>query len=368
MRIIRRTLSLLVICSSLCSCSLGAGHGLDAPQDGKQQGEGASRKPPDPAGDKKQPRAPVDPNKFAVVIAGAGGEEAYTKAFSSHANLLHESLVNRLGFDEKRVFLLTETGAGGPENGAVEYIARSTAQEVRKAFDAIKASSNAESLVFVILMGHGSFDGQQAKFNLVGPDLAAKDFLALVSAVPARRIIFVNCASASGEFVKPLSGANRVVIAATRSGSEQNATVFAEHFVTALVEPSADADKNNRVSILEAFNYASKVTADWYKSKDRLASEHAILDDNGDGVGHEEAKEGDGAIAKTTYLDSNAMAVAGNDSDLARLLSEKQKTEEAIERLKARKDEMKPDEYERELERLLVDLATVSQSIKAKQK
>ena len=368
MRIIRKTLSLLLICSSLCSCSLGAGQGLDSPQDGRPKEDAASPKAPGPAGDKKQPRAPVDPNKFAVVIAGAGGEEAYTKMFSSQANLLHESLVNRLGFDEKRVFLLTETGAGGPETGAVEYVARSTAQEVRKAFDAIKASSNPESLIFVILMGHGSFDGQQAKFNLVGPDLAAKDFLSLVSAVPARRVIFVNCASASGEFVKPLSGGNRVVIAATRSGSEQNATVFAEHFVTALTEPSADADKNNRVSILEAFNYATKVTADWYKLKDRLASEHAILEDNGDGVGHEEAKEGDGAIAKTTYLDSNTMAVAGNDSDLARLLSEKQKTEEAIEKLKVRKDEMKPDEYERELERLLVDLATINQSIKAKQK
>ncbi|HVF89867.1 MAG TPA: hypothetical protein VNH22_07360, partial [Blastocatellia bacterium] len=244
----------------------------------------------------------------------------------------------------------------------------STAQEVRKAFDAIKGSANSESLLFVILMGHGSFDGQQAKFNLVGPDFSAKDFLSLLSAVPARRVVFVNCASASGEFVKPLSGGNRVVITATRSGSEQNATVFAEHFIAALVEPSADSDKNNRISILEAFNYASQTTADWYKKKDRLASEHAVIDDNGDGLGHEEAKDGDGAIAKTTYLDSNPVAVAGTDADLTRLFSERQKAEEAVEKLKSRKDEMKAEEYERELERLLVELATINRSIKAKQK
>lgn len=349
----------MLICSSLCSCGLGAGQSREPQQESN---------PRAPAGDKKQPRAPVDPNKFAVVIAGAGGEEAYTKLFSSRANQLRESLVNRLGFDEKRVFLLTETGAGGPENGAAEYVARSTAQEVRKAFDAVKASANQESLVFVILMGHGSFDGQQAKFNLVGPDFTAKDFLSLLSAIPARRVVFVNCASASGEFVKPLSGANRVVIAATRSGSEQNVTVFAEHFIAALTDPAADADKNNRTSILEAFDFAKKMTADWYSTKDRLASEHAIIDDNGDGVGHEEAKEGDGAIARTTYLDSNAAAVAGTDADLARLLAEKQKAEEAIEKLKLRKEEMKPEEYERELERLLVDLATINQSIKNRQK
>jgi len=184
----------------------------------------------------------------------------------------------------------------------------------------------------------------------------------------ARRVVFVNCASASGEFVKPLSGGNRVVISATRSGSEQNVTVFAEHFIAALTEPGADADKNNRTSILEAFNFARKMTADWYLMKDRLASEHAIIDDNGDGVGHEEAKDGDGAIARTTYLDSNTVAVAGGDADLARLLAEKQKAEEAIEKLKLRKEEMKPEEYERELERLLIDLATINQSIKARQK
>ncbi|HKG23137.1 MAG TPA: hypothetical protein VKC34_14660, partial [Blastocatellia bacterium] len=324
MQIIRRILSLLVISSSLCSCSLGAGRGLDPGQDRRQSGEAAGSKSPDPAGGKKEPRAPVDPNKFAVVIAGAGGEEAYTRTFTAQASLLRESLLNRLGFDEKRIFLLTETGAGGPENGSTEYTARSTAQEVRKAFDAIKASASPESLLFVVLIGHGSFDGQQAKFNLVGPDFNAKDFLSLLSAVPARRVVFVNCASASGEFLKPLSGGNRVVITATRSGSEQNATVFAEHFIAALIEPSADADKNGRISILEAFDYARKTTADWYKKKDRLASEHAIIDDNGDGLGHEEAKDGDGAVAKTTYLDSNPVAVAGTDADLARLLSEKQ--------------------------------------------
>ena len=108
------------------------------------------------------------------------------------------------------------------------------------------------------------------------------------------------------------------------------------------------------------------MTADWYKQKDRLATEHALLDDNGDGVGHEEAKEGDGAIAKTTYLDSKTVEQAG--AAIARLLEERQRIEQEIEKLKSRKDQMKQEEYEEQLERLLVDLAKVSQEIKSRQK
>ena len=245
---------------------------------------------------------------------------------------------------------------------------RATAEEARKAFGAIKAAANGDSTVFVMLIGHGSFDTQQAKFNLVGPDLTAKDYAALVTALPSRRVIFINSASSSGEFVKPLSAQGRIVITATRSGNEQNATIFAENFIAAMMTDEADADKNGRVSVLEAFNYATKLTGDWYKQKNRLATEHALIDDNGDGTGHEEATAGDGAISKTFYLDSKTIEEAAGDAELAKLIKERQRLEEEIEKLKARKSEMKQDDYDRQLEDLLVQLATVSQSIRSKQK
>ena len=239
---------------------------------------------------------------------------------------------------------------------------------MRKSFAAIKAAANADSLVLIVLIGHGTFDSQQAKFNLIGPDLTAREYADSVAALPTRRVVFVNCASSSGEFIKPLSASGRVVISATRSGNEQNATVFAEHFIAGITGLAADADKNGRVSVLEAFTYATRTTADWYKKDKRLASEHALIDDNGDGTGHEEGTAGDGLIAKLLYIDSKPIEQAAGDAELERLLGERPRLEEAIEKLKARKGEMKQEDYERELEDLLVELATVNQQIKARKK
>ncbi len=357
--------TLLILCSLLCSCGAGAEQKPAAGQEGSKETAAQSEAKEQQA---KAPRAAVDPNKFAIVVAGVGGEEAYKTKFTAQAIKLRDAMADRLGFDEKHIFLLTEAEEGGPENDLRENFARSTAKEVRKAFDVVKSMANQESFVLVVLIGHGSFDTREAKFNLVGPDLTAKDYANLVKTLPSRRVVFINCASSSGEFVKPLSGSDRIVITATRSGNEQNATVFAEHFIAALTDDGADTDKNGRISVLEAFNYATKQTADWYKQQNRLATEHALMDDNGDGKGHEEATEGDGVLAKTTYLDSKPLEQAGADAELARLLGERQRLEEAIEKLKARKGEMKPEEYDAELERLLIELAKVNQAVKARQK
>ena len=373
---LRRGLPLRVLCAlgvfaviGLCSCALSADRGANPPT----QSASPSRQDDSQSKAPARKSAATDPNKFALIVAGVGGEEAYTKKFTAQATRLYEALTSQLGFAEKNVFLLTETASsGGPEDGTRESDSapgrRATADEVRKAFASIKSAANADTLVLLVLIGHGSFDNQQAKFNLIGPDLSAKDYAGLVAALPTKRAVFVNCASSSGEFIKPLSAPGRIIITATRSGSEQNATIFAEHFIAGLTEPAADADKNGRVSLLEAFNSATKLTADWYKRKNRLATEHALIDDNGDGVGHEEAAGGDGTLAKVSYLDSKQIEEAAGDAELTRLLGERQRLEEEVEKLKARKGEMKPEEYDAELERLLVDLAKVSQTIKARQK
>src|SRR5205807_5260616 len=211
-RLPRLIIALLAICWLLSSCSVSA--------ERQQDKTPAAQSPTQVIRDVRK-KATVDPNKFALIVAGVGGEEAYTKKFTAQAMRLYEVLTSQLGFDEKNVVLLTENPTGGPEDGTTSKIA--TADEVRKAFSSIKSAANAESLALVVLIGHGSFDNQQAKFNLVGPDLAAKDYSTLIAALPTKKVVFVNCASASGEFIKPLSAAGRIIITATRSGNEQNA-------------------------------------------------------------------------------------------------------------------------------------------------
>lgn len=301
-------------------------------------------------------RPAADPNKFAVILSGASGDEEFAKRFKGWTAELRRALVERFGFDEARVTILTES----PEGQAM----RATSEDVRRAFQTLRASAGPESTVFVFLIGHGTFDGRQAKFSLVGPDMAATEYAELLGGLNARRVVVFNMASASGEFIKPLAGRGRVVVTATRSGQEQNATRFPEHLIAALSSRDADADQNGRVSVLEAFDYASRLTAEQYKRAGRLATEHALLDDSGDGVGHATAEGGDGVLARNTYLDSLSTEQAAANAETGRLLREREKLEEEVEQLKSRKSLLPEPEYEAELERIFVSLAKVNRSIK----
>jgi hypothetical protein len=301
-------------------------------------------------------RPATDLNKYAVILSGASGEEEFAKRFRQWTMELHGALVGRYGFDHSRITVLTEA----PEAGGL----RSTAEDVRRAFQTLRASAGPESTVFVFFIGHGTFDGRQAKFSLVGPDLPATEYAELLGGLSARRVIVFNMASASGEFIKPLSARGRVVVTATRSGQEQNATRFPEHFIAALASRDADADQNGRVSVLEAFDYASRLTAEQYKRAGRLATEHALLDDSGDGVGHPAAEGGDGSLARLTYLDSLSVEQAAAGAETARLLRERERLEGEVEQLKSRKGVLAEAEYEAELERLFVSLAKVNRTIK----
>ncbi len=355
----------LFLCATLLICAFNLKQANAQTQQADKQ---TSQTDKPPLGKAQTNRATIDPKKFALIISGVGGEEIYSKKFTAQAMQFYDALTNKLGFDEKRAYLLTENIISNAENMTNGNFARATADEARKAISAIKSSATADSLVFIALIGHGTFDNQEAKFNLVGADLSAKDFATLINSLPTRRVVFVDCSSSSGEFIKPLSSADRLVITATRSGNEQNVTVFADFFIKGLTESAADMDKSGRTSLLEAFNFATKLTADWYKEKNRLATEHALLDDNGDGTGHEKEESGDGAIAKTTYLDSKSLAEASADAEVIKWLEDKQQLEVAIEKLKARKSDMKLEEYEAELERLLVELAKTNRRIKARKK
>jgi hypothetical protein len=302
-------------------------------------------------------KSPIDPNKFAVIINGAGGEPAYAKQFEQWTAELSAVLSDRYGFDTKQIKVLTEKSADATT-------ARSTAEEVKRTFATLKTQLDADNILFVFLIGHGSFDGKESKFNLIGPDLPASEYNTLLSALPTRRIVVLNMASASGEFIKSLAAKGRIVITATRNGQETNATRFPGFFITALNANDSDTNQDGHTSVLEAFIYANRLTEEFYKRAGRLATEHALIDDNGDGVGHEKVEAGEGLLARATYLDSLSVGEAAATVATAKLLKDRMRLEGEIEQLIARKDSMPEAEYEATLERLFIQLAKVNRSIK----
>jgi len=297
----------------------------------------------------------ADPNKFAVIISGASGEPAYAKQFQQWTSSLTTTLTERFGFPKDRVKLLTEK--------ATDTSAVATADEVKKLFATLRTELTPDSVLFVFLIGHGSFD-KEAKFNLVGPDLSANEYHNMIAALPAQRVVIFNMASASGEFIKPLAAKGRVIVTATRSGQENNAVRFMEYFLAALKANDADADQDGHISVLEAFNYANRLTAEFYTRAGRLATEHALLEDNGDGVGHQKMEGGDGFLARATYLDSLTVAQASANANVAKLMRDRTRLEGEIAQLIARKSSMLEADYEKELERLFIELAKVNRAIK----
>src|SRR5678816_4113043 len=289
-----------------------------------------------------------DANKFALIVNGAGGEAVYGKQFEEWTGQLSSILSSRFGFDAKQLTVLKNA----------------TAEDVKRTFTTLKTQLDANNVLFVFLIGHGSFDGKESKFNLVGPDLAASDYNAMLSSLPTHRVVVFNLSSSSGEFIKSLSAKGRIVITATKSGQETNATRFTGFFISALNATDADTDQDGHTSVLEAFVYANRLTADFYKRGGRLATEHALLDDNGDGVGHEKVEAGEGLLARATYLDSLSVGEAAASAATGRLLKERTRLEGEIEQLIARKGSMAEAEYEATLEKLFIELAKVNRSIK----
>ena len=310
-----------------------------------------------PAPLQTQSQSKADRNKYALIINGASGEAAYAKQFSQWTAALRGALLGRFGFAEDRVKVMAEK----PPDSTT---APATAEAVKNVFAALRTELSADNVLYIFLIGHGSFDGKEAKFNLVGPDLSGGDYNTLLAALPTRRVVVLNMASASGEFIKPLSAKGRIIITSTRSGQETNATRFTEYFITALLAADSDTDQDGHISVLEAFLYANRLTTEFYTRAGRLATEHALLEDNGDGVGHQKLEGGDGLLARATYLDSLSVEQAATNAAIAKLIRDRTRLEGEIAQLIARKSVLPETEYETQLEKLFIDLAKVNRAIK----
>ena len=302
-----------------------------------------------------------------LVVAGLGGDPTYREQFHAWATTLVGAATTRYDLPPERITYLGEDPEVDPERIAD----RSTRENIAAAVDALVERSASGDHVVIVLFGHGSMSGAP-RVNLPGRDLSADDYAELLDRLDGRRITFVNTASSSGPFVETLSGPDRLVMTATRSGGEWNASLFGGHFVDAFAggESEADVNKDSRVSMLEAFTYARIRVARDYEADGLLLTEHALLDDDGDGTGALEPDplEGDGRLARTLFLASgeetaSAMAFP-DDPELRPLYDERAAIEEQVEALRGLRDGLDAEQYEQELQTLLVQLALKSREIR----
>ena len=299
---------------------------------------------------------------FLLIVVGLAGDPEHGKLFHKWGTSLAEASA-KVGVTADRIVYLVD------QKDEEDKLAtgRSTREEIQKAIDGFAKAAAPEDAVYVILIGHGSFDGQNARFNLPGPDMTAGDFNALLKRLPTKQIVFVNTASSSGPFVETLSAPGRTIITATRSGAEQFATLFGGFFVDAFTSADADQDKNQRVTMLEAFRFAKAGVARAYEQERLLVIEHAMLDDNGDKDGSQDPTPtgADGKLAASMSLGSVADAAPlPADPKLRALYIERRDLERRVESLRLLKDSMPPAKYTAELEKLVTDLALKTREIR----
>ena len=294
--------------------------------------------------------------RYAVIVSGVSGGEKYGAQHQKWRDDLTAALRNTYVFSEANVVTLAESAAG---------TSKATAENVRRLLGDLRKRLTRDDLLLVVLVGHGTFDGEVAKFNLVGPDLTAGEWRTLLDGVPGR-LVLVNTTESSYPFLEELSQRGRVVITATDSVAQRFATVFPEHFVRAISDLSSDFDKNGRVSVWEAFAAASAAVKLYYEQRGQLSTERPVLDDNGDKVGREAQAPGpDGTLARTTYLDAEPGTITA-DVALAGLQRRRAALETQLEELKAKKESLSTEDYEAQLERVLVELARVARQIRAR--
>jgi hypothetical protein len=269
---------------------------------------------------------------YYVTVTGLGGEPDYEQRFAMWGKDIDKAL----------------RGAGGAE---VETLQAPRKEQVSAALEAIARKAQRDDSFVVMLIGHGTHDGFEYKFNLPGPDITARELAALLDRVPAAQQLVVNMTSASGASVEALRKPGRVLVCATKTGTEKNATIFARYWAEALRDPAADTDKNESVSALEAFRYAQKKTAAFYETEKRLATEHAVIDDAGT------------RASAFPVVRFGASAAAARDPAKIALLAKKEQLEQQIDRLKYQKAAIAADEYKKQLMALLLELARTQEEL-----
>jgi hypothetical protein len=289
------------------------------------------------------PSAVLAQSTHLLVITGVPGDDEHAKKFDEWAKTFIDAAKKKDAVPDANITFLS--GAGANKAG------------VEKAFADISARVKAGDGVVVLLIGHGSFNGTQAAFNLPGPDLTVDEWAKLLGKVPSQHVAFINTSSSSGAFLPAIAAPGRVVVTATKTGGERNETQFPEFFVAAFADPAADRDRNGHVSIGEAFEYAKAKVVQAFQQKGLLLTEHATIDDGGEG-----------RLASAMFLGIGradaTLAADTSDPAVKKLVDEKDAIDREIAALKLRKSGMDEAQYEAAMEKLLTELALKTRAIR----
>jgi len=290
----------------------------------------------------------------ALIISGAPGDDEHLKKFAKWTEATRAVLVGQMGFLPDRVITLLNE--------------KTTQADIKEAFAKMKDQLKPGDNFFLFLIGHGSYDGKEYKFNNVGPDLTGSDFSKMLATLSASRIVVVNSTIASGGATEAMAGKNRMIISATKSGFETNDTVFYQYFLEGLQNAAAsDENKDHKVSVWEAFKFAVDRTARFYKDagEGRIATEHAQISDNGGPmVGVDPVPPVMSSL--TTFNVDRPVAVA--DAKLQALLDEQKQIQQKIEALQINKPNLLADDFNKQIEDLILQLALKTQQIEEQKK
>ncbi len=299
-----------------------------------------------------------------LLVTGLSAEPAYARTFAQAAATIYDAARKGWGVADSSLVYLAED----PTRDPARIRGVSNRETIQRTVELFSRRVKPGDIVFFFLLGHGNGEGPDSKVNLTGPDPTASDYDAWLTAFPSQTVVFVNASSGSGDFVGVVSATNRIVITATKTALEKNESHFAEYFARAFSGSEADADKDGRISALEAFQFAKTEVAKYYVNGNLLQTEHALLDDNGDGKGSADpgtTDEGDGRLSRRIAFGGPA---ASTDPHVIALMAERRVLETRLDSLRARKATTDSPGYQAALEALLTDIAIKSQAIRDLQK
>lgn len=281
--------------------------------------------------------SPASAATYTVVVAGLGGEPAYEQKFREHATAVTSA---------------AEKAAGSTANVVSLTGDAARAAAVRREFKTLAGRMKADDTAVVVLIGHGSYDGDDYRFNLPGPDLTDTELARMFDALPARDQLIINATSASGAVVERWQKPRRVVITATKSGGERTATRFAQYWARAVASDVADTNKDQIVTAAEAYRYATRAVEAAHKADASMATEHARLA---------------GDAGRFTVARLGTAASTPENPEVAALLSQRGAIEQELNRVKEQKRALPENQYYDELEQVLVRLALLQREIDSKQ-
>lgn len=281
----------------------------------------------------------------ALIVTGLSGEARFAQRFEQAARAVHDVARTQWRVADSSLVWLSEE----PTRDAARMDGRATKEGVQAALLAMSQRVAPGDVVLVLLIGHGSGEREASRVNLAGPDPTAADYRAWIAGFARQTVVFVNASSGSGDFAEVLQGPGRVVLTATRTAFERNESVFSDHFATGIASGDADADKDGRISVLEAFLYANREVERVYATAGTLRTERATLSDS----------------TLATRVTFGPPAAGSDDPRVRALVAERVALEEQLAALRARKATMPEAAYEAELERLLVLIAEKSAEIRA---